>query len=129
MQKVAAAVIVKYEKYFIAKRKEGGSLSNKWEFPGGKVEYGETPQEGLIREIREEFDVEINVKDFIGSHRFYNENKEYELMAYFAEFVSGELILKEHKEIRWITLSEFDYFDLAESDRAIVSIIKQKDQL
>lgn len=125
MQNVSAAVIVKSEKYFIAKRKTGGSLGNKWEFPGGKAEHGETPQECLVRELEEEFDIKIKVKDFIGSHRFFNENKEYELMAYFADIISGEIKLNEHQETRWINLYEFDNYDLAESDKAIVAILKQ----
>ncbi|MBN1700208.1 MAG: (deoxy)nucleoside triphosphate pyrophosphohydrolase [Spirochaetales bacterium] len=126
MQKVSAAVFVKDGKFLIARRKKGGSLGNKWEFPGGKVEAGETPQEGLVREIHEEFDIAITVGEFIGSHRFSNEDKDYELMAYYTEYLDGELKLHEHQEIRWITLDDFDSFDFAESDRTIVEILKKR---
>jgi 8-oxo-dGTP diphosphatase len=104
MQKVSAAVIVKAGKYLIAKRKHGGSLSDKWEFPGGKVEPGENPQEGLVREIYEEFEIRVRVGNFIGSHRFRNEERDYELMAYYTEYLSGELKLHEHQDVQWIEM-------------------------
>jgi 8-oxo-dGTP diphosphatase len=124
MQKVTAAVIVRNGKYLIARRQAGGSLSKKWEFPGGKVEPGETPEQGLVREIKEEFDIKIKAGDFIGSHKFKNEDKEYELMAFFAEILSGTITLTVHDEIRWVMVHEFDYFDFAESDKSIIKILK-----
>ncbi|MBN2531612.1 MAG: (deoxy)nucleoside triphosphate pyrophosphohydrolase [Spirochaetales bacterium] len=125
MQKVTAAVIVQNGKYLVAKRQAGGSLGKKWEFPGGKVEPGETPEQGLEREIKEEFAIKVKAKKFIGSHQFKNEDKEYELMAYFTDILSGTITLSVHDEIRWITIDEFDNFDFAESDRAIIKILKK----
>jgi 8-oxo-dGTP diphosphatase len=120
MQKVGAAVIFKNGKYLIAKRKPGGSLANKWEFPGGKIEAGETPEKGLERELYEEFEIAIRVKDFITSHPFENNGKRYILNAYLCEKVSGEFILHDHTEIAWVGSADFTSYDLAESDRAIV---------
>jgi 8-oxo-dGTP diphosphatase len=120
MQAVGAAVIIKNGKYLIAKRKPGGSLANKWEFPGGKIEAGETPEKGLERELYEEFEITVRVMDFITSHPFENNGKRYMLNAYYCETKSCEFILHEHTAIAWIEPDEFGSYDLAESDRAIV---------
>lgn len=127
MQKVTAAVIVQNGKYLIARRQAGGSLGEKWEFPGGKVEQGETPEQGLVREIGEEFDVKVKVGKFIGSHKFKNKEREYELMAYFTEILSGTITLTVHDEMRWVKIHEFDDFDFAESDKAIIEVLKNLD--
>jgi 8-oxo-dGTP diphosphatase len=124
MQKVTAAIIIRNNMYLIAKRKTGGSLSGKWEFPGGKVEPGETPEQGLVREIDEEFGVAVKVGKFVGSHKFNNEEKEYELLAYYCEILSGEITLNVHEDMKWISIREFDDFDFAESDKEILRILK-----
>jgi 8-oxo-dGTP diphosphatase len=123
MQKVGAAVIMRDGRYLIAKRKPGGSLANKWEFPGGKVEEGETPERGLERELFEEFEVTAKVSGLLATHPFENNGKRYLLEAYRVEHVSGEFILHEHVAIAWITAGEFDDYDLADSDRAIVPAV------
>ncbi|MBN2443457.1 MAG: (deoxy)nucleoside triphosphate pyrophosphohydrolase [Spirochaetales bacterium] len=124
MQNVTAAVIVKNGKYLIAKRQAGGSLGEKWEFPGGKVEPGETPEQGLAREIKEEFGVDVNVGKFIGSACFKNGDKEYQLMAYFTGMTDEDITLTVHDEIRWIPIDMFDDFDFAQSDKAIIKILQ-----
>jgi len=128
MQKVTAAVIKKNNKYLIAKRQVGGSLSEKWEFPGGKVETGETPEQGLVREIDEEFGISIKVGDFIGSHIFRNEDKEYELLAYYVTITSGTITLTVHDDMKWVKIHEFKNYDFAESDKAIISLLKKHDK-
>ncbi len=120
MQAVGAAVIVRNGKFLLAKRKPGGSLANKWEFPGGKIEAGETAEKGLERELYEEFEIAIRVKDFIASHPFENNGKRYMLNAYLCEQVSGEFILHDHTEIAWVNPEDFLSYDLADSDKAIV---------
>jgi len=119
-RQVTAAVIQKDGKYLIAKRKPGGSLGNKWEFPGGKVEPGESPEEGLARELYEEFEIRVKVDAFICSCLFSNNTTEYELMAYHVEYLGGDFILHEHTEIQWIKDSEFGQYDFAVSDQAVV---------
>ena len=128
MRKVTAAVILKDGKFFIAKRKEGGSLGGKWEFPGGKLEPDETPEEGLVREILEELDVRIQVGAFIGSHRFTNNENEYELLAFRADLSDDyrSMVLSVHDEIRWIAFEEFEDYDFAPSDLAIIDILKNE---
>ncbi|MBN1412965.1 MAG: (deoxy)nucleoside triphosphate pyrophosphohydrolase [Spirochaetales bacterium] len=123
MQNVVAAVMIKDGKYLIAKRKEGGSLSGKWEFPGGKVEPGETDEQAMKRELFEEFEIEVKMGEFIGSHEFSNKNKLYTLQAYNVTYLSGEFKLHEHDEIAWVLPGEFGSYDFADSDKAIISIL------
>ena len=91
-------------KVFIAKRKPGSSIGEVWEFPGGKAEKGEKPKEALIREYREELDIDIKVENLICSGLFSNRGKIYKLKAYNIEFLSTGINLKEHSEIEWIKI-------------------------
>ena len=93
---VVAAVIKKGNTYFSAQRKDHGELARKWEFPGGKVELGETHREALVREIKEELSVEIKVTDFITTVEHEYNSFIITLHAYYAEYVSGEFKPTEH---------------------------------
>ncbi len=97
-----AGIAVVNGKVFIAKRKPGTSIGESWEFPGGKAERGETPQEALVREYKEEFDIDIEVNDHFCSGHFSNNGKKYTLKAYFIKFLSDEVKLREHSKIEWI---------------------------
>jgi 8-oxo-dGTP diphosphatase len=123
MQNVVAAVISRDGKFLIAKRKKGGTLSGKWEFPGGKVEPGETPERAMEREMEEEFEIRVRMGGFIGSHEFRNRERKYNLMAYHVTHLSGDFILHEHDEIAWVTPDEFGEYDFADSDKAIIRIL------
>lgn len=123
--KVTAAVIEKDGKILIAKRKEGGRLASKWEFPGGKLEEGETPKECLRRELREEFGIDTRIKDFICSSEHEYSYGSIELLAYRADHLSGEFRLNDHEEIRWIKPNEFDEYDFAEADLPVVCKLKE----
>jgi len=114
-QKVVAAIIEKNGLILVAKR-GSGSLSGKWEFPGGKVRKSETPQAALRREIHEEFGVEIDVGVFVCEEPFSVDGRQYVLAAYLAEHVEGELIPAEHEEIRWLLPSEICGMDLTPAD-------------
>ncbi len=118
--KVTAAVIEKDDKILIAKRKKGGRLPSKWEFPGGKLEVGETPKECLRRELLEEFGIDTRVKDFIGKSLHSYSYGSIELLAYRVDHLSGEFKLNDHEEIKWITPEELGEYDLAEVDKPIV---------
>lgn len=79
---VTAAIIKRNSKILIAKRSSSSSLPNKWEFPGGKVDAGETPEECLARELYEEFDIIVTVGNFLGESVYEYENKTIRLMAF-----------------------------------------------
>ncbi len=123
--RVTAAVIVHDGMLLIAKRKPTARLPNLWELPGGKVEPNETPEECLIREIKEEFDIHITVGEYLGSNIHTYDFGTIELMAYRADWDEGDLILKDHEEIRWVFTHELDQFDFAPADIPFVDKLRR----
>jgi 8-oxo-dGTP diphosphatase len=120
MQLVTTAIIKKDEKFLIAKRKAGGVVGGKWEFPGGKVEHGETPEEGLKRELKEELNIDVNVGEFFDEHIHHYRTGSLKISAYSVHHVDGEFDLAEHDEIRWITASEMPNFDFTGNGKPFV---------
>ena len=120
MQRVAAAILIKDNKILIAKRSAKGKVPHKWEFPGGKIENGETPEGCLIREMYEEFGIKINVGAYFGNSIYVYSHGEIELLAFFVEWISGSIAAAVHDEIRWVTREERNYFDFAPADIPIV---------
>lgn len=104
----------------IAKRKPTARLPNLWEFPGGKVEPNETPKECLKRELKEEFDVDVSVGEYLGSNIHTYDFGTIELMAFRAFWEKGDFKLLDHEEIRWVFKHELDQFDFAPADTAFV---------
>ena len=92
------------------------SLAGKWEFPGGKVEVGESPAAALAREIQEELGVVILVGELLGTGTANAGTKIIRLDVYGARMVSGSVVLREHSEVRWATPDELLDFDWAEAD-------------
>ena len=119
MKKVTAGIIEKDGKILIARRKAGA----KWEFPGGKLEEGETPEECLKRELKEELNFDVEVRDFVASSKFYLKGREAELIAYKVFYISGELRLCDHEEIKWVRLSELKNYEFTTPDVPIVKKI------
>ncbi len=115
-----AGIVRKDHLYLVAKRKPGGALSLKWEFPGGKLEPGESHREAVVREWDEEFQVEVTTGHFLCSGHFMHNHKEFELSAYEVILLSEDLKLLEHTEIRWETLETISKMDLADSDRGLL---------
>jgi 8-oxo-dGTP diphosphatase len=126
MQKVLAAILEKDGKFLIARRKKGDRFEGLWEFPGGKLEPGETPEEGLKRELREEFSIEASVEDLLCSVRYTSPAYSLELLAYKVNHVAGRFRLHEHDDIRWVPLEETRRYPLAEPDVAIVRQLKKR---
>jgi 8-oxo-dGTP diphosphatase len=120
MRKVTAAVIEKDGKILIAKRKQKDPLGGKWEFPGGKLESGETPEACLKRELREELGIETRVGEFLCSSRFVYRHIAIELLAYRTSYVSGEIRLHEHERVEWILPEELNDYDFSEADKPVV---------
>ena len=117
--KVTAAVIEENGKILIGRRKPGRHMAGKWEFPGGKIEPGETPQQSLERELMEELAIRARIGEFLLSTSFEGEGVSLELLVYRAERVSGEPALIEHEAIRWVRPDELSGYDLADSDRTV----------
>ena len=121
MIKVTAAIIEKDNKILIARRKEGKKLAGLWEFPGGKVDPGETPEECLRRELFEEFGIDTEINDFICSSEYTYPHGAIELLVYKVTYISGEFHLTDHDEIKWITPQDFSEYDFAPADIPVVN--------
>lgn len=123
---VVAAAILKDGKYFCAQRPEGKSLAGYWEFPGGKLEIGESPEEALIREIQEEFASEIKIINYVNESSYDYEFGTVVMKTYEAELVSGELVLMEHQDSTWLAPNELIRLNWAPVDRPAVDILSKK---
>lgn len=122
---VVAAVILKDNKVFSAQRADKGEVGLKWEFPGGKVEPGELGENAIIREIKEELDINILVSKYIMSTKHKYKSFEILMHAYLCEIDTGEIILKEHLDSRWLTIGELNSVDWAMADLPIVEKLKE----
>jgi 8-oxo-dGTP diphosphatase len=113
---------------FIARRVPGGGLGGKWEFPGGKAEEGEGPEEALVREFQEEFSLPIRVGEELGKSRFIHNGVERTLLAYRIYFnpadPSPQIILSDHEEWKWASVEEIEKLDFAPSDRNLLPALK-----
>jgi len=100
----------------IAQRKAGQHLSGKWEFPGGKIESGETPEECLRRELKEEFDIDTRVGAFLGASLYPYDHQTIELLAFRVVWEDGILRVREHARVKWVRIGQLAGFDFAPAD-------------
>ena len=122
--KVVAAIIIHENKIFATQRGYG-EFKDGWEFPGGKIEPGETPQEALVREIKEELDIEIEVKDFLETVEYDYPAFHLSMDCFFCAIKSGELVLKEHEAAKWLTVETLDSVDWLPADQGLVEGIRE----
>lgn len=121
--KVTAAVIERDGKVLCARRKPGLVAAGLWEFPGGKLEEGEAPENGLKRELEEELGVEAKVGEFLCAVPFSGTLASFELVVYRAELLGGELRLTDHDEVRWLAPGEMDESVFSRPDRPVVRML------
>lgn len=122
--KVVAAIIIHENKIFATQRGYG-EFKDGWEFPGGKIESGETPQEALAREIKEELDIEIKVKDFLETVEYDYPTFHLSMDCFFCTIKSGELVLKEHEAAKWLTVETLDSVDWLPADQGLIEGIRE----
>ena len=120
---VAAAVIVENGRVFATQRGYG-PYKDWWEFPGGKIEAGETPEEALSREIREELDTDIRVGGLLAEVEYDYPEFHLSMKCYVADMLSGELLLKEHEAARWLSAKELEEVQWLPADLAVVEKLK-----
>ena len=120
---VAAAIIKKNNKYFIAKRNRNKHLGGFYEFPGGKQDINETLEQTVIREIKEELDVTISVGNKLGEEHYKDDKINVHLHYFFCTIISGDIVLKEHEDSAWVTKEEFKNYEFAEGDKDIISLL------
>ncbi|MBQ7976408.1 MAG: (deoxy)nucleoside triphosphate pyrophosphohydrolase [Clostridia bacterium] len=124
MIKVVAAVIEKDGRYLLCKRGPGGNCAFLWEFPGGKIEEGEAPNEALIREIREELCIEILPSTVFCEYPYSYPDKDIYFYFIRAQIISGEINPLFHSEIRWLLPEELDSLDYCPADLSTVEKLK-----
>ena len=121
---VVAAVIRDGEGRIFATQRGYGPYKDGWEFPGGKIEPGETPKQALVREIREELDTEIDVGEkFIQVEYDYPEFH-LSMDCYLCRIISGDLILKEHEAAKWLSREELDSVAWLPADLSLIERLK-----
>lgn len=130
--RVVAAVIKaengKGQPIIFATQRGYGDLKGGWEFPGGKIEEGETPQEALKREIMEELDTEISVGDLIDTIEYDYPTFHLSMDCFWCQIVKGDLVLKEHEAAKWLSKDELDSVEWLPADMIIIkSIIETVD--
>jgi 8-oxo-dGTP diphosphatase len=121
--KVTAGILEENGRVLIARRRPGRHMAGKWEFPGGKVEAGETPEQSLVRELQEELDVRARVGSFLCRILFDGDGVSLELLVFRIDGFDGRPVLHEHEEIRWVLPQQLLSYDLADSDRRVVEAL------
>lgn len=117
--KVAAAIIVNGGKLFATQRGYG-AFKDRWEFPGGKIKEGETPQQALKREIREELDTDVEVGELVDTIEYDYPDFHLSMNCFACTVRSGDLVLREHKSARWLRKDELHSVDWLPADIGIL---------
>lgn len=120
---VAAAVIFRNGRVLIAKRRKEDRQGGKWEFPGGKIRPGETPESCLRRELSEELGIEARVGDPVGTWDHRYDHGSIRLLVYRVRDFSGTARVLAHEEIRWVRPEELPLCDFSEADRPVAKLL------
>lgn len=122
--KVAAAIIIDDGKIFATQRAHG-QFKDGWEFPGGKIERGETPQQAAKREVMEELDTEIEVGELFDTVEYDYPDFHLTMYCFFCTVISGDLVLKEHQAARWLTGETLDSVEWLPADIDLIEKLKK----
>jgi len=123
---VTAAIIEKNGLILAARKRKGLHLAGCWEFPGGKLEQGETPEECLQRELEEEFSICCEIGSFLGESIYSYDDKVIRLLGYHATHTCGSFQLTDHDKIRWLSTDELDTLQWAPADIPLMLKVRNK---
>lgn len=121
--RAVAAAIERKGCYLIGQRLPDDSLGGLWEFPGGKIEIGETPKQCLERELEEELGVEAQIGSIVCT---VHPSERFHLTVHKAQIVTGEPELREHTELRWVPLAELSSYDMLPADRPVIEALTEE---
>ena len=119
------AAIITYEDKIFATQRGYGEFEGGWEFPGGKVEEGETPEEALVREIKEELDVEVEVEELLDTVEYDYPKFHLSMDCFICKVKYGDFVLKEHKNAKWLTKDTLNSVSWLPADEGLVKKIKE----
>jgi mutator protein MutT len=122
---VTAAIWVENGRVLIARRRAGASQAGLWEFPGGKVQSGESPEQCLKREIQEELGIRIVVGDFFGESIYAYGDKTIRLLAYHVCSAQGRACANDHAELAWVKMAELDRYRFSPADLPFVEKLRK----
>ncbi len=125
MKQSVVGIVKKDNRFLLGLRMPGGDVGNRWEFPGGKCEAGETHTQALIREYDEELHITVSVGNFIGTKIFSDEHREFELFAYEVFILENDVLNSSvHTELKWFSFAEMTELDLVPSDALFLPLVQ-----
>lgn len=122
--RVVAAIIIENGKVFATQRGYG-EFKDGWEFPGGKIEPSETPEEAIVREIKEELDTEVEVIELLDTVEYDYPNFHLSMGCFICKIKSGDLVLKEHEAAKWLTKDTLGSVEWLPADMGLVGEIEK----
>ncbi len=118
---MTCAIVIKDGKVLATQRSEEMNLPLKWEFPGGKIDANESGQECVLREIKEELNIDIEILKKLTNQPFDYLELKINLIPFIAKYLSGEITLTEHKDYKWLTKAELKFLDWAPADIPVLN--------
>lgn len=122
--RVVAAILIDNGKVFATQRGYG-EFKDGWEFPGGKIDAGETPEEALVREIKEELDTEVEVLNLLDTVEYDYPNFHLSMDCFICKIKSGDLVLKEHEASAWLTKETLYSVNWLPADQGLIPLIEK----
>lgn len=119
------AAVIKHDNKIFTTRRGYGEFENMWEFPGGKIEAVETREDALIREIKEELELDIKVSTYITTVEYDYSNFHLTMHCFICEVCGGELQLNAHNAVKWVSLEELDNLQWVPADILVVEKLKK----
>ena len=126
---VAAAIIRTSGSVLLARRSSGENLAGFWEFPGGKVEDGETSEECLARELQEELGIQTTIGQKCAESSYQYDHGIFRIVAYFVEWLAGDLRPRVHDRVEWVRIRDLSKYQLLPADRTIAAVVRNLEEL